>query len=101
MHTATSPPAYDEAVPRKPMRNRVFREEDVFYLAAQMEAAVTRVDLSDRQRAFIRDLGRRHLKAAREAWAELEAAAPEGGVPTRAQVQDFLDRYRDEWEAKR
>lgn len=101
MQTVASPPAYDEAVARKPMRNRVVREEDAYWLAAQMEAAVTEVDLSDSLRAFIRKHGKRHHQAAREAWAELEAAAPEGGVPTRAQVQDFLEQYRDENRGKR
>lgn len=101
MHTAAAPPAYDEAVPKKPMRNRVVREEDAYWLAAQMEAAIRGVDLSDALRPHIRKMGSRHYKAAREAWAQLEAAAPPGKNPTRAQVQDFLETYRDEWESKR
>lgn len=101
MHSLAPPPPYDEAVARKPMRNRVVREEDAYWLAAQMEAAVSGVDLSDVLRPFIRKYGKGHHAAARKAWAELEAAAPEGKPPTRQQVQDFLEDYREKWEGDR
>ena len=101
MRSPAAPPAYDEAVPKKPMRNRVFREEDAHYLAAQMEAEVTdNGDLSDNLRAFVRKFGRRHLPAARAALLELEANAPPGKPPTRQQVQDFLEQYGTEWEGE-
>ena len=97
MHTLTPAPPYDEAVPRKPKRNRVFREDDDYYLAAQMDAAVNDDDLANDIRALIRKKGRGHIAAARAALPELEAKAPPGKPPTRAQIEEFLEQYRDEY----
>lgn len=75
------------------MRNRLYREGDVYYLAAQMQAELDERRLAEVIRERVREYGAAHHEAARAAWAELEAAAPEGHEPTKEQVAAFLVRF--------
>lgn len=101
MTTTARAPAYDEAVPRKPMRNRLYREGDVYYLAAQMQAELDERRLAEVVRDHLREYGAAHHDAARIAWAELEAAAPEGKEPTKEQVAAFLVKFGREHKGKK
>jgi hypothetical protein len=101
MHTQTTAPPYDEAVPRKPMKNRLYRMWDVPYLAAQMQAEIDEAKVAEVIRAHLDQYGAEHLDAARAAWAQLEAEAPEGKDPTKEQVAAFVERYAREYRAGR
>jgi hypothetical protein len=79
------------------MRNRLYREGDVYYLAAQMQAELDERRLAEVVRDHLREYGAAHHEAARQAWADLEAAAPEGREPTKEQVAAFLVRFGREW----
>lgn len=99
MQTQNAPATYDDPVPRKPMRNRLYREGDVYYLAAQMQAELDERRLAEVVRDHIREYGAAWHDAARTAWADLEAAAPEGREPTKEQVAAFLVRFGREHKA--